>query len=55
MKSKLPNFIARNSITVIITVINVVIKHVTVKLITWIGYDTHSSLVTAITNGVFAA
>ena len=51
----MPNFIASNSITVIITVINVIIKFVTVRLISWIGYDTHSQLVTAISNGVFVA
>ena len=55
MDTKLPNFLASNSITVIITVINIIIKIVTVKLISWIGYDTHSELVTAISNGVFAA
>jgi len=51
----MPNFFASNSITVIITVINLIIRRVTISLISWIGYDTHSQLVTAITNGVFAA
>lgn len=55
MDTKFPYFVASNSITVIITVINIVIKIVTVSLISWIGYDTHSELVTAISNGVFAA
>lgn len=53
--AQLPTFLASNSITVIITLINLIIRLVTVKLIKWIGYDTHSQLVTAITNGVFAA
>ena len=53
--SILPTLIASNSVTVIITVINIIIREVTIKLITWIGYDTHSELVTNITNGVFIA
>lgn len=55
MDTKLPNFFASNSITLTITVINIIIKFVTVRLISWIGYDTHSAQVTAISNGVFAA
>lgn len=27
----------------------------TIRLITWIGYDTHSEMLTKITNGVFVA
>ena len=46
---------ASNSITVSITVLNIIIKFVTVRLICWIGYDTHSAQVTAISNGVFVA
>ena len=42
MDSQMPNFLASNSITVIITVINLIIKLVTIRLISWIGYDTHS-------------
>ena len=41
------------SVTAIITVLNIIIRIVTISLITWIGYDTHSELVTAITNAVF--
>ena len=32
-----------------------IIKTVTIELVLWIGYDTHSAQVTAITNGVFVA
>ena len=53
--TKLPMYLASNSITVVITLINLVIREVTVKLIKRIGYDTHSQLMTEITNGVFAA
>jgi hypothetical protein len=45
--------VTTNAITIIIVVINVVIKMVTIELITWIGYDTHSLQLTKITNGVF--
>ena len=40
--TKLPMYLASNSITVVITAINLVIRMVTVKLIKRIGYDTHS-------------
>ena len=33
--------------------INVILKTTIISLITWIGYDTHSELMTKITNGVF--
>ena len=33
--------------------INLVLKYTIIFLITWIGYDTHSELMTKITNGVF--
>jgi len=55
MDSKLPTFFASYSISVLITVINVIIRRVTIFAITKIGYDTHSELVTAIGNSVFAA
>lgn len=55
LDSKLTTFLASNSITVVITVINVIIRNVTIRLIMTIGYDTHSEQVTAITNGVFVA
>ena len=45
--------ITTNVITVIIVVINMVIREITIALITWIGYDTHSEQLTKITNGVF--
>ena len=53
--SKLTTFFATNGITLIITVINQVLTAVSISLITWIGYDTHSEMLTKITNGVFAA
>jgi len=53
--SKLTTFLATNSITLIITVINQVLTKVSIGLITWVGYDTHSEMLTKITNGVFAA
>lgn len=55
MDTKLPMLLAASSVTAIITVLNIVIRTVTINLITWIGYDTHSELVTAITNAVFLA
>ena len=42
-----------NAIVGIISVINVIIREVTIVLITWIGYDTHSEKLTKITNAVF--
>lgn len=42
-----------NIITGIIVVINTLIREITIALITWIGYDTHSEQLTKITNGVF--
>lgn len=33
--------------------INVILKTIIIYLITWIGYDTHTELMTKITNGVF--
>ena len=53
--SKLTTFFATNGITLIITAINKVLGGVSISLITWIGYDTHSQMLTKITNGVFAA
>lgn len=38
---------------VLIITINTVLKKSTVALITWIGYDTYSELMTRIINGVF--
>ncbi len=42
-----------NGITIMIVVINVILKMSTIALITWIGYDTYSELMTNIVNGVF--
>ena len=49
----MPTQITTNGITVIIIVVNVILKKTTIGLITWIGYDTFSELMTRITNGVF--
>jgi hypothetical protein len=49
----LPTQITTNGITVLIVVINIILKMSTISLISWIGYDTHSELMTKITNGVF--
>lgn len=44
-----------NVVTGFIVVVNTILKEFAVRLITWIGYDTHSELITKITNGVFIA
>lgn len=53
--SKFTTLFATNGITVIIVVINQILTKVSISLITWIGYDTHSEMLTKITNGVFIA
>ena len=53
--SQFTTLILTNGITVIIIAINYLLKMFTIMLITWIGYDTHSELMTKITNGVFIA
>ena len=45
--------VTTNAITGVIVFINMVIREITIALITWIGYDTHSEQLTKITNGVF--
>lgn len=55
MNSQLENLAYGQMITVIIVVINIILKTTSIKLITWIGYDTHSEMITKITNGVFIA
>lgn len=49
----MPTLLFSNGITVFIVVINVALKMTSIELITWIGYDTYSELMTRITNGVF--
>lgn len=51
----MPTFLATNTVMVVIIVINMILKDITIRLITWIGYDTFSELMTKITNGVFIA
>lgn len=41
-----------NGITVVIVLVNLILKKTTIYLVTWIGYDTHSEIMTKITNGV---
>ena len=45
--------IISNGVMVAIIAINFILKMIVIKLITWIGYDTHSELMTTITNAVF--
>jgi len=42
-----------NGITIAIVAINTILKMTIIKLITWIGYDTYSMMMSKITNGVF--
>ena len=48
-------FVATNAVTIVIVVINMILKEITIALVTWIGYDTISELMTKINNGVFVA
>lgn len=43
------------SITIFLVVVNKILTILSINLITWIGYDTHSEMLTKITNGVFIA
>jgi len=43
------------AITGFIVVLNTIIKIISIAMIQWIGYDTHSEMLTKITNGVFFA
>jgi len=53
ISSQLVTLVTTNAVTGIIVVVNMIIREVTIVLITWIGYDTHSEQLTKITNGVF--
>lgn len=53
ISSQLVTLVTTNAVTGIIVVVNTIIREVTIVLITWIGYDTHSEQLTKITNGVF--
>lgn len=55
LNSYTTTLIVTNSVTIVIVVINLILKMITISLITWIGYDTYSELMTKITNGVFYA
>jgi hypothetical protein len=44
-----------NVITGFVVVVNTVLSELTIRMITWIGYDTHSEMMTKITNGIFVA
>lgn len=54
-ESMFMNLAIGQSITGFIVVVNLILKTLTIALITWIGYDTHSEQLTKITNGVFIA
>ena len=53
INSTLNVLVIKNSITIIIVVINYIIREISIRLIIWIGYDTYSEQLTKITNGVF--
>ena len=53
INSLFPTLIFTNGIMVLIITINVILRTITVMLITWIGYDTYSMQMTKIINGVF--
>jgi len=55
ISSAFTTLVATNSVTIIIVVINLILKYATIALVTWIKYDTHSEQMTKITNGVFYA
>ena len=44
-----------NSVSFIIIGINIFLKELIIRMITWVGEDTHSERLSSITNGVFAA
>ena len=53
MDAYIPTLLASNGITIFIVVLNVILKMTVISLVSWIGYDTHSELMTKITNLVF--
>jgi hypothetical protein len=55
ISSQMTTLIVTNSITAIILVINTILKSATISLVTWIGYDTHSEMMSKITNAIFIA
>lgn len=44
-----------NGVTGFVVVVNTILTELTIRLITWIGYDTQSEMMTKITNGIFVA
>ena len=48
----MPTLIFTNGMTVVIIAVNFILKQLTIHLVIWIGYDTHSKVMTRITNGV---
>lgn len=44
-----------NVITGFVVVVNTILSELTIRMITWIGYDTQSEMMTKITNGIFIA
>ena len=53
IESLFPTLLFTNGISYAIIAINIILRTITVKLITWIGYDTYSEQMTRIINGVF--
>lgn len=53
--SQFTTMLLTNGISYSIIAVNYLLKVFTISLITWIGYDTHSELMTKIVNGVFIA
>lgn len=54
-KDKLVSAVFGGSIAFLIVIINLILKTVIIKSITWVGEDTLSEQLSSITNGVFAA
>lgn len=44
-----------NLIILFVSVVNMMLSTLTINMITWIGYDTQSEMMTKITNGIFVA
>lgn len=54
-KDKSNSLVIGIGITVIIIIVNTILKFLIIGLTTWVGEDTQSEKLSSITNGVFAA
>ena len=54
-KDQLASKILGSSVSIIIIVVNLILKNVIIRGITWVGEDTNSEQLSSITNGVFIA